>query len=147
MLSSQESMIDSHIRNAKQIKAKAIEDGDISAQIDADEALAAAVSDKRRIDEYKMQQKMYEEDQKTSSVRQPAQQNHQEPQEQYVTPEASEWLEENPWFDEDSDDFDPDLQQKAITYSNHLNNKYQKMGKLDRISTYEYFDDINRYMS
>jgi hypothetical protein len=148
MLSSQESMIDSHIRNAKQVKAKAIEDGDIQAQLDADEALAAAVSDKRRIDEYKIQQKMYEEDQKNHNNNQQHVRNQQQSEEEnYITPEASEWLADNAWFDEDSEDFDPDLYQKALNYSQHLNRQYQRLGKTNRISTYEYFDDIDKYMS
>ena len=149
VLSSQEAMIDAQIRNAKYLKGKALEEGDIHSQVEADEALAAAVTDKRNLDAWKMQQKMYEEEMSKQSANPPQnvpRGSYSEPQQSHISPETFEWVEENPWFDQKSDEFDPDLYQKAMSYAAYLDNKYVGSGKQDRILSHEYFDDINRYM-
>src|SRR5579872_1089200 len=147
VMNSQEGMLDALIQKAKQLKQKAIEDGDVQAQIDADVSLAEAVSDKRALDSVKVSQKIYEEER----ARMPAQQNvqrqpmAQEP-EAYATPETEEWLQENSWFDENSDDFDPDLHEKALRYAQSLDTRYNRRGMSNKVLSQEYFDEIDRYM-
>jgi hypothetical protein len=150
VISSQESMIDSSILHAQQLQRKAIEDGDIDAQVNAQAALAAAYADKRQLDAFKMQQKLAEEDRQYQEERQkqrPSAQHQAVEDEVEATPEAREWVSENQWFDENSDDYDPDLHQKAFSYAQYLDRQYARNGKQDRIGSYEYFDDLDRYMS
>lgn len=146
VMNSQESMLDAHIQRAKQLKAKAIEDGDVESQLAADEALAVAVSDKRNLDAWKMQQKLYEESQPKERVETRQQRNHVDHAPAEVTPEAEDWLADNAWFDERTDDFDPDLHQKAMSYAQHLESRYQRMGLEHKVMSHEYFDEIDRYM-
>lgn len=151
VVNSQESMIASSIMHARQLKAKAIEDGDIEAQVNADEALAVAIADKRQLDAVKVHQKLMEEDrqyQEQLEKQRPQNQRTSEYEDEVeATPEAVEWVATNPWFNESSEDYDPDLHQKAFAYAQYLDRDYLRKGKEDSIGTYEYFDDLNRYMS
>jgi hypothetical protein len=151
VISSQESMIQTNILHAKQMKLKALEDGDNEAQVNADEALAAAYADKRRLEEFRLQQKFHDEDRQYQEERQKQQPQNQrqveEVEEAEATPEAREWVSENQWFDENSDEYDPDLHQKAFSYAQYLDRHYSRNGREGLIGSYEYFDDLNRYMS
>ncbi len=147
VLNSQEGMIDSYIKSAEQIYAKAIEDGDVSGQIEASKAIAAAMAQKNRLDEIKFNQKAMDEERQYTETKQKAAPHQEEYQAQEPSPEAQEWVSSNPWFNENADDFDPDLHQKAFAYAQWLDRDYARKGKDDLIGTHYYFDDLDRYMS
>lgn len=146
VVSSQEGMIDAIIQRAKQMQQKAIEEGDVQGQVDATAALAEAYADKRNLDAWKTQQKAYEEVRQREPEKRPESQQKRQ-SDVHITPEAEEWLENNGWFSEDSEEFDPELQQLAVLYSQSLDRRYHNAGVGHMIQSQEYFDEIDRYMN
>jgi hypothetical protein len=58
----------------------------------------------------------------------------------------SEWIENNPWANENSDDFDRDLHAEADEYSIKLMKKYTISGRKSEIGSSEFFDEISDYI-
>ena len=58
----------------------------------------------------------------------------------------NEWIEKNPWANENSEDFDPDLHGEADEYSIKLMKKYTISGRKSEIGSSEFFDEISNYI-
>lgn len=58
----------------------------------------------------------------------------------------SEWVENNPWANENSDDFDRDLHAEADEYSIKLMKKYTISGRKSEIGSSEFFEEISNYI-
>lgn len=150
VLSSSERALDSDINLARKMKLQAIENGDIQQQIDADEMLAAAVAEKKQLELNKYQQKIYEEEAALRAQQQKPYQSQNQYEKQSSpewNPYEDDWVNNNPWFSEESDDFDPILQERAIKYAQFLAKKYQQDGKDSDIMGPEYFDTLSKYMN
>ena len=70
--------------------------------------------------------------------------NNQNPQP--YNPDISNWISQNPWFNENSDDYDAEMAEEVKAYDLVLSRQYQRMGKVDKIATKDYFKDIDRYV-
>lgn len=104
------SRVESQISLAKQALRQATESGDSEAIAAATEALTLATSDKARLEQYKIAQKQYEEQEQAYLQQQQyaQQQGYQAPQqyaqqEEYMEPstKAREWAQKNTWFGQD----------------------------------------------
>ncbi len=130
---------------AKQLKAQAIEIGDVSAQVDADVELSRVAAQMEQLDAWKAQQS---HKQREADVMHEQQQHNN--QQQYQTPdlneETEEWLQENPWFDPRTSHYDADMQAEVKAYADALDRKLIRSGQEDKIMTREYFDAINGYV-
>jgi len=151
-LNAQDNLIESNIKHATQLKAKAREEGDVTGEIEADKMLAGYMADKRYIDNQKYNQQFFEEEKKDEEERrkQYEQQNNVQHQEQsrIMPPEAYDWFEENPWFSmENVDEYDPYLSEKAQVYSQYLEKKYAQEGRANQVFSHEYFADLDKYMA
>lgn len=58
----------------------------------------------------------------------------------------NEWVENNPWANENSEDFDRDLHDEADEYSIKLMKKYTISGRKSEIGGTEFFDEISGYI-
>jgi hypothetical protein len=125
----------------KQLKAQAIESGDVQAQIDADEKLASAAAEMYGQNSWKASQAMKMEQQRRAmeSVQyQPS----------GPSPIAHQWVEENAsWFHPDSEDYHPDLAAEAESFADRLDAHYYRTGQQHLIqNSEEYFNEINAHL-
>lgn len=126
------------LEEAKRLQASAIEEGDAQKQAEAMELIAKSAADARAIEHYKRQQpEKLEKEEKQ-------QQNNQS--QQAYNPDISDWVSQNSWFNENSDDYDAEMAEEVKAYDLVLSRQYQRMGKADKIATKDYFKDIDRYV-
>jgi vacuolar-type H+-ATPase subunit I/STV1 len=126
------------LEEAKRLQASAIEEGDAQKQAEAMELIAKAAADARAIENYKRQQpEKVEKEEK----QQPNNQNSQP-----YNPDISNWISQNSWFNENSDEYDAEMAEEVKAYDLVLSRQYQRMGKADKIATKDYFKDIDRYV-
>ena len=72
------------------------------------------------------------------------QQQNQNPQ--TYNPDIVDWVRQNAWFNENSDDYDAEMADEVKAYDLVLSRQYQRMGKADKIATKDYFKDIDNYV-
>lgn len=126
------------LEEAKRLQASAIEEGDAQKQAEAMELIAKAAADARAIEHYKRQQPAVVE---KEEQRQP---NNQNPQP--YNADISDWISQNAWFNENSDEYDAEMAEEVKAYDLVLSRQYQRIGKADKITTKDYFKDIDRYV-
>ena len=126
------------LEEAKRLQASAIEEGDAQKQAEAMELIAKAAADARAIEHYKRQQP---EKAEKEEQRQP---NNQNPQP--YNADISDWISQNSWFNENSDEYDAEMAEEVKAYDLVLSRQYQRMGKADKIATKDYFKDIDNYV-
>ena len=102
------------------------------------ELIAKAAADARAIEHYKRKQP---EKAEKEEQRQP---NNQNPQ--LYNADISDWISQNSWFNQNSDDYDAEMAEEVKAYDLVLSRQYQRMGKVDKIATKDYFKDIDRYV-
>jgi len=126
------------LEEAKRLQASAIEEGDAQKQAEAMELIAKSAADARAIEHYKRQQpEKVEKEEKQ-------QQNNQS--QQAYNPDISDWVSQNAWFNENSDEYDAEMTEEVKAYDLVLSRQYQRMGKADKTATKDYFKDIDRYV-
>ena len=99
---------------------------------------AKSAADARAIENYKRQQPAKVEKEERQ------QQNNQNPQ--TYNPDIVDWVRQNAWFNENSDDYDAEMAEEVKAYDLVLSRQYQRMGKADKIATKDYFKDIDNYV-
>lgn len=139
------------IDRAKAKLAKAIEDGDVSAQVDMQAELSLLAAKSEQLNVWKGQKQLDEENNKSSQVDRGQSRNIQS---EYVEPERdeihnpimSQWLNDNPWFVESNEEFDPEMYEEVLGYATAYDKKLMRTGQANKIGTKEYFDNINNYV-
>lgn len=144
----QEATAKERLERAKERKALAIESGDIKGQVDADIAIAEAVSEVQKIDYDKTYRQVQQEyDQQNYE----AQQRYAEAQmQQYQRPEeanrhiAEKWLMDNEWFMKQSPNFNPKLHDEVQRLCDQLDATLYRSGEQYKIYSDEYFQYVNQ---
>lgn len=126
------------LEEAKRLQASAIDEGDAQKQAEAMELIAKAAADARAIEHYKRQQPAVVEKEERQ------QPNNQNPQP--YNPDISNWISQNSWFNENSDEYDAEMAEEVKAYDLVLSRQYQRMGKADKVATKDYFKDIDNYV-
>jgi len=132
------------IEQAKNAISAAKAAGDEKAEADAITKLARLSADQSSVEAYLSR---FQQQQPQVQPR-PVQQQRSQPQAQrpQVRPEVENWIKENPWYDDRSEEFDPDMHQVAFAASLRLDAKYRRMGQEAKIGTKEYLAEIDKVM-
>ncbi len=146
-LQARENSIKSELRTAK-------ENGDIDREIEMEDALAEVKAEKSTYNLYKHQMvPQQQQQQRERQARAPAEQDyypqHRQPSQgrSSLKEEAyTAFLEENPWADEQSDQFSPRLFQEANDFASRLSDGLRYDGNAQAIGTPLYFDSVKKFM-
>ena len=126
------------LEEAKRMQALAIDEGDAQKQADAMELIAKSAADARAIENYKKQM--------PAKVEKEEKQQQQNQNPQTYNPDIVDWVRQNAWFNENSDDYDAEMADEVKAYDLVLSRQYQRMGKTDKIGTQDYLKDIDNYV-
>lgn len=139
--------IETELSMARDLKRKAIENGDMDSMFKADEAYNKALIAKHEIDKWNYQQGNQKP--KTDQNRT----EHQDKQEQNynsLTPlqqtMAQEWVESHPELNPESRSYDKNLAEKVAPYINNLENNINQSGQMQYLYSSEFFDMIDNHI-
>ena len=134
---------------AKEKKVKAIEEGDVKAQVDADEIMAAATAELVQLQYSKSQQNVQQAQEREAYESQVREQQAY----QNVAPDianrhiADSWVMDNEWFNSKSPNFDPQLSGIVEQLTDKLDAQLMREGNAHQIFTPEYFQYIDQYVA
>lgn len=121
--------------NARIAKARAMEEGDIQSQIDADSDLAMISNEVYQTNFIKAQNNY----QSSQYQQQPANQYHDN------SHHASQWVQENPWFNNSSEEFDPWLAGQVDAACADYDTNLRNSGQGHLIMSPAYLNEVNKY--
>lgn len=128
------------LQAAKERKIKALESGDIHEQTDADIAISMATAEYHDLNNLKAQQQSNQEEYYQSQQYQPP------IDESYKEPLVRQWADENPWFQQGSEEYDEELAYQAHHFCNRIDNELYRTGHGHEIMTPDYFNVLNEHM-
>jgi len=131
---------------AKAKKAHAIENGDIQAQLDADVEIASATNELQQIRSWKAQQALEAQNRQLQQQQEAYYQQQQAPN-QVDPADAYNWLENNPWFVPQNENYNPEMVEAVKSYSDQVENYLYRVGRPDLIMSKEYFQEIDNYVN
>lgn len=139
--------IETELSMARDLKRKAIENGDMDSMFKADEAYNKALIAKHEIDKWNYQQG----NQKPKADRSRGEsQDRQEQNYNSLTPlqqtMAQEWVESHPELNPESRSYDKNLAEKVAPYINNLENNINQSGQMQYLYSSEFFDMIDNHI-
>jgi hypothetical protein len=139
--------IETELSMARDLKRKAIENGDMDSMFKADEAYNKALIAKHEIDKWNYQQ---------GNQKPKTDQSHREPQDRQeqnynnLTPlqksMAQEWVESHPELNPTSRSYDKNLAEKVAPYINNLESNINQSGQMQYLYSSEFFDMIDNHI-
>jgi len=133
------------LEKAKENKKKAIEEGNVEALVDADIALTKAINTVNDLEKW-----AYNNDSNKNQGAHSSNFSPQQFQSYYNEIEheiASDWLENHPYLQPNSKDYNPQLANKVGEFINHLDANLAKNNQMDAYFSDQYFQTINQYIS
>lgn len=142
-----EDSIYQRLDQAKTFKAQAIESGDVKQQIEADEALAAAVGEVQAHKKWQAEQEFVERQREQSKQQQQQQQQYNQPPEvayqQQLHQYQQQWASERPYLNPNNPQYDSKLGTAIDTYARQLTQYLQQSGYGHQVGSPEYLDNID----
>lgn len=138
--------IETELSMARDLKRKAIENGDMDSMFKADEAYNKALIAKHEIDKWNYQQNSQKPNNtqgmqdKTEQV---SQANTLSPLQQTM---AQEWVESHPELNPASRSYDKNLAEKVVPYINNLESNINQSGQMQYLYSSEFFDMIDNHI-
>jgi hypothetical protein len=140
--------VDAELSMAKDLRRKAIENGDIDSMFKADEAYNKALIAKHEIDKWNYQQSNYKSN--SDENRGDRSQTHTEQVNNTLSPlqqtMAQEWVESHPELNPESRSYDKNLAEKVAPYINNLESNINQSGQMQYLYSSEFFDMIDNYI-
>lgn len=135
--------------NARKAKIKAYEEGDIEAQVKADELLAEAKAEELQANMWKIQND--NELKKEQENLKWQQEQYQQQQQAFNRPHIDEnlfydWVEDNDWFNPQSRNHNPHAHRNVVNYAKQVDDYLIKMGRPDKILSPEYFEELDAFV-
>ena len=96
------------LEEAKRMQTLAIDEGDAQKQAEAMELIAKSAADARAIENYKKQM--------PAKVEKEEKQQQQNQNPQTYNPDIVDWVRQNAWFNENSDDYDAEMAEEVKAY-------------------------------
>jgi hypothetical protein len=127
------------VERARQQKIDAIESGDPQAQADADIQLSMATNEMHTINNWKADQELQQQRQLYAQKPEPEQPPYAD-----NLPFLGEWIQRNPWFNPESDEYDEELAENIQQYTVNLNNYLSKNGVAYTIMSPKYFQEVDK---
>lgn len=138
------------LEKAKIKKLRALEDGDIQAQLDADVEIANAAARVQRSRELKAQQELNASRQQAYNEQYSQHYNNQpqinQPSSMQQTI-ATDWIANNPWYRTDDEEHDPELHAVVNSYSDEVENYLISLGRPDMVMSEWYFNEIDKHVA
>lgn len=136
---------------AKSKLTKALEDGDISVQAEMTAELALLAAKAEQLNVWKSQKQIDEENRPPTQINRGQQPQANQADEDYEpeeieNPIMAKWINDNTWFNQQSDDFDPEMYEEVLGFATAYDKKLARIGQSNKIGTREYFDEINNYV-
>lgn len=132
--------VNQRLAAAKEQQRKALESGDIDAQVEAQANLSMATNEYQNLLTMKAQAESYDNNQQYQNQYQPYQQQQQQYQQSpEVMERAQRFVNENPWFDKYSEDFDEDMFSRMNAYAEEFEYNMTRAGQGHRIGSDEYY--------
>ena len=140
--------VDAELSMAKDLRRKAIENGDIDSMFKADDAYNKALIAKHEIDKWNYQQSNQksnsDENRGYNSQTHPEQVNNTlSPLQQTM---AQEWVESHPELNPESRSYDKNLAEKVAPYINNLESNINQSGQMQYLYSSEFFDMVDNYI-
>ena len=139
--------VDAELSMAKDLRRKAIENGDIDSMFKADEAYNKALIAKHEIDKWNYQNTSQNPPEDKNQL---AQQEKQEQNYNTLSPlqqtMAQEWVESHPELNPESRSYDKHLAEKVAPYINNLESNINQSGQMHHLYSSEFFDMIDNYI-
>lgn len=132
--------VQQRMQAAKEQKIKALESGDIQAQTDADAALSLAAAELYDMNMRKAEYETYKQPQ-YQQQQQPYIPPQQDPEVQY---KVRRFVDENSWFNPQSDDYDPELASHLNGWCNQFERNMQSAGRGNEIYSDDYMYEVNK---
>lgn len=143
-LANYERAVNAEEKLAAQELRDAIASGDPDKQAEAQTRVAKVAAERTNLDAWKAQQPKP----KTKPAAATDQRRERQPdqrREPEVHPQVKAWVADNPWFEQGSADFDPEMHEFAVTAARQVELRYARAGKADKIgSSPEYFADVDK---
>lgn len=134
-----ESNVAARLEKARAAQISAIESGDAEAQANANLELAAAANQYHELNNWKSQ---YEQ---TKSIQPQEEQNYYAPPPpEHNADILQDWMDDNDWFNPQSERFDQDLSTYINYCANHLDQGLIQSGHQDKIRNSDYFAWIDK---
>ena len=132
---------------------QAVESGDAKLIAQAQANLSAVQANIVQVENFKRANPQAFQAQPTQPQQQPPQrpaqpspQQPQGPQQTQQNPATTAWIQANPWFNPEHDDFDAEMHTAAAQYAARLERRWQAQGRAAEIATPAYFKEVETYM-
>ena len=138
--------IETELSMARDLKRKAIENGDMDSMFKADEAYNKALIAKHEIDKWNYQQNSQKPTNTQGMQDKPeqvSQANTLSPLQQTM---AQEWVESHPELNPESRSYDKNLAEKVAPYINNLESNINQSGQMQYLYSSEFFDMVDNYI-
>jgi len=136
-----DSSLETRISQAKDMKKRAYESGDIDQQSEADFLLASLAAEKKTSEAWKIQKTFQDEQVKQQQAREQTQ--HQISQEEYL----NRWVQHySPLLDEKSPDYHPEAAQRMSEYIDSLDAELLRTNRQHLYRSYDYVNQLDNYM-
>lgn len=127
------------LEKAKDLKKRAIEEGDIDASIEADISLNRAINNINELEKWS-----------ASESRQPQKQSENRPPvedyDEIDREKAADWLEDHPELQPTSTQYNQTKANKVSEYINYLDQEIKARGQTHLLLSEEYFETLDRYI-
>jgi len=132
------------LERAKELKKRAIEEGDIDLVMDADIAMTKAVQNINELERWATS-----EEQKAAQNYKTTNNNAQQQEQAFGYKEQEmvrDWLDEHPYLEPTSEQYNPQLANKVANYAQTIENQLTANNRRDLLFSDEYFDAIDEYV-
>jgi len=128
----------SELDKAKELRKKALEEGDADAFNDADIAFTRAVNNVDRLEQWEASH---------SQEKQPANNESSRQYNDEINKEiANDWIDDHPYLKPNSAEYRPELAQEVSEFVNYMDSNLAENGQQNVYFTKEYFDTIDQYI-
>ncbi len=145
-----EARVTAELAAAEKAAEEAIAGGDPKTIAAANKMLAMKASEQGQIDAWKASQPKVEK-KAGGEVEKPndgdGKQVERQPMRAAPNPVRDAWIASNPWFDNRADEFDPEMQQEAVSYAQIVERRLIRQGRENEVGKKTYFEEINKHMT
>lgn len=139
--------IAAELASAERETEEAIASGDPKAIAAANRKLAMKASEQGNIDAWRANQPKADAPkpaERPAEQPKPAERQEMRP---VPNPVRDAWIASNSWFDNGSEDFDPEMQTEAVSYAQIVERRLVRQGRAAEVGTKSYFEEINKHMT
>jgi hypothetical protein len=139
--------IAAELATAERETEEAISSGDPKAIAAANRKLAMKASEQGNIDAWRANQPKADAPKPAERQAEPPRPADRQEMRPVANPVRDAWISSNPWFDNGSQDFDPEMQTEAVSYAQIVERRLIRQGRAEDVGKKAYFEEINKHMT